>query len=253
MVKYKQHRSTEMSVRTVVPQGSILEPLLFLIYINDIENCSTILSFVLYADDTNAFYSNSCLKTLASTIQNEMNEVVQWLNANKWSINASKTKFVIFKSKNKSQHQEIIVKINNDIVEQVPCVKFLGVLLIDQELTWKNHISSVLKNIIKSAGLIAKLRHFTNKNTSKLIYYALVYPYLTYGYGNLVWGNTYPTKLQKLLNVRKKIVRLICFNLIWIILNQYFYNIKLMIIYAAYSCIASIIVKICRNFIMIYI
>jgi hypothetical protein len=115
-----------------------------------------------------------------------MNEVVQWLNANKLSINASKTKFVIFKSKNKSQHQDIIVKINNDIVEQVPCVKFLGVL-IDQELTWKN-ICSVLKNIIKSAGLIAKLRHFTNKNTSKLIYYALVYPYLTYG--NLVWGNT---------------------------------------------------------------
>ena len=113
MVKYKQHKSTEMSVRTGVPQGSILEPLLFLIYINDIENCSKILSFVLYADDTNAFYSNSCLKTLASTIQNEMNEVVQWLNANKLSINASKTKFVIFKSKNKSQHQEIIVKINS--------------------------------------------------------------------------------------------------------------------------------------------
>ena len=88
-------------------------------------------------------------------------------------------------------------------------VKFLGVL-IDQELTWKNHINSVLKNIIKSAGLIAKLRHFTNKNTSKLIYYALVYPYLTYG--NLVWGNTYPTRLQKLLNVQKKIVRLICFK-----------------------------------------
>ena len=84
-------------------------------------------------------------------------------------------------------------------------VKFLGVL-IDQELTWKNHINSVLKNIIKSAGQIAKLRHFTNKNTSKLIYYALVYPYLTYG--NLVWGSTYP----KLLNVQKKIVRLICFK-----------------------------------------
>ena len=108
-----------------------------------------------------------------------------------------------------SQHQEIIVKINNGIVEQVPCVKFLGVL-IDQELIWKNHNSSVLKNIIKSVGLIAKLRHFTNKNTSKLIYCALVYPYLTYG--NLVRGNTYPTRLQKLLNVQKKIVRLICFK-----------------------------------------
>ena len=97
IVKYKQHRSTEMNVTTGVPQGSILGPLLFLLYINDIESCSDILSFVLYSDDTNAFYSNPCLKTLYNTIQNEMNKVVKWLNANKLSINASKTKFVIFK------------------------------------------------------------------------------------------------------------------------------------------------------------
>ncbi len=97
IVKYKQHRSFEMNITTGVPQGSILGPLLFLLYINDIENCSDILSFVLYADDTNAFFSNSCLKTLSSTVQNEMNKVVKWLNANKLSINASKTKFVIFR------------------------------------------------------------------------------------------------------------------------------------------------------------
>ena len=67
-----------------------------------------------------------------------------------------------------------------------------------------------MKNIIKATALIAKLRHFTNINTLKLIYYALVYPFLTYG--NLTWGNTYPTRLQKLLNVQKKIIRLITFK-----------------------------------------
>jgi hypothetical protein len=135
-----------MNVTTGVPQGSILGPLLFLLYINDIENCSDILSFVLYADDTNAFYSNSCLKTLSSTMQNEMNKVVKWLNANKLSINSSKTKFVIFKSKNKLLNTEVTLKINNDFLQQVLFIKFLGVI-IDQNLTWKNHISSVLQGM----------------------------------------------------------------------------------------------------------
>jgi hypothetical protein len=106
-------------------------------------------------------------------------------------------------------NHRITIKINNDIIKQVPSVKFLGVTL-DQKLTWSNHINSVLKSITKSTGMIAKLRHYTSKNTLKLIYYALVYPYLTYG--NLVWGNTYPTRLQKLLKIQKKIVRLMCFK-----------------------------------------
>ena len=209
IVKFKQYRSAEMNVMTGVPQGSILGPLLFLIYINDIENCSNIFSFILYADDTNALYSNSSLNTLVNIIQKEMNKIVEWLNANKLSINTSKTKFIIFKSKNKFLPQQITFELNDHIIKQASYVKFLGVI-IDQDFTWKNHISLVLKNIIKFTGLIAKLRHFTNKNTLKLAYYALVYPYLTYG--NIVWGNTYPTRLQKLLNVQKKIVRLINFK-----------------------------------------
>ena len=71
IVKFKQHKSTEMKITTGVPQGSILGPL-FLLYINDIENCSKILSFVLYADDTNAFHSNSCIKILSKTMQTEL-------------------------------------------------------------------------------------------------------------------------------------------------------------------------------------
>ena len=67
-------------------------------------------------------------------------------------------------------NQEITLKINNNIIKQASYVKFLGVL-IDHDFSWKNHISSVQKNIIKSAGLIAKLRHFTNKNSLKLVYY----------------------------------------------------------------------------------
>jgi hypothetical protein len=119
----------------------------------------------------------------------------------------------------------------------VTFVKSLGVI-IDEELKWKNHISSVLKTIIKSTGLIAKLRHYTNRNTLKLIYYALAYPYLTYG--NLVWGNTYPTRLQKIMNVPKKIVRLICFKSYSDHSEPLFLDLKILNVYRINDYICSI-------------
>ena len=132
---------------------------------------------------------------------------------------------------------EVTLKINNDFLKQVLFIKFLGVI-IDQNLTWKNHISSVLQSVMKSTGLIAKLRHFTNKNNLKLIYYALAYPYLTYG--NLVWGNTYPTRLQKLMNVQKKIVRLICFKSYTDHSEPLFLDLKILNIYKINDYLCSI-------------
>ena len=118
IVKYGHHRSNKMTISTGVTQGSILGPLLFLIYINDIENCSELISFVMYADDTNAFYSNKCLKSLTHIMQEEMNEVTKWLNVNKLSINTTKTKYIIFKSKNKKCNSENNIKLNNNIIQQ---------------------------------------------------------------------------------------------------------------------------------------
>jgi hypothetical protein len=69
-------------------------------------------------------------------------------------------------------------------------------------LTWKDHIAKVTKKIVRASGIIAKMRHFVNRNSLKLIYYALVYPYLIYG--NLTWGNTYKSWIQKIMNIQKK-------------------------------------------------
>ncbi len=87
IVKFHDHKSSKMTISSGVPQGSILGPLLFLLYINDIENCSEIISFVMYADDTNAFYSDKCLN---HAMQKEMNKVTKWLKAKKLSINSEK-------------------------------------------------------------------------------------------------------------------------------------------------------------------
>jgi retron-type reverse transcriptase len=101
IVKYNQVRSKEMLIQTGVPQGSILGPILFLLYMNDIENCSKLLSFVLFADDTNIFYNNKCIKTINGIMQTEINKVAEWLNVNKLSLNTNKTKFILFRSSNK--------------------------------------------------------------------------------------------------------------------------------------------------------
>ena len=105
-------------------------------------------------------------------------------------------------------------------------------MIIDCKLTWKNHISSVYKKIIGAAALIAKLRHYTNKNTLKLIYYALVYPYLTCG--NLLWGNTYHSKLQK------KIVTLISFKSYLEHSNLLFWTLKLLDIFKINDYLCSL-------------
>jgi retron-type reverse transcriptase len=97
IVKYNDVQSEVMTIRSGIPQGSVLGPLLFLLYINDIQFCNELISIVLFADDTNILFSHTCLKQLNEIIQIEMNKITDWLNANKLSINTQKTKFILFR------------------------------------------------------------------------------------------------------------------------------------------------------------
>jgi hypothetical protein len=107
-------------------------------------------------------------------MQTEIDKVAEWLNANKLSLNTTKTKVILFRSSNKKPKQDIKININGNNIEQVRNTVFLGIV-IDECLTWKDHIAKVAKKLIRAAGIIAKIRHFVNRNTVKLIYYALVY------------------------------------------------------------------------------
>ena len=152
------------------PQVSVLGPLLFLIYVNDIYRVSSKLNFYLFADDTNILYANNNLKSLESVVNEELRKVCEWLNTNKLSLNTSKSNFVIFHPFQRKPDYNVTLKMyDNDLkiltsLERKHYVKYLGVL-IDSHLSWRYHIEYISSKISKGVGIIARLRHFVPTST----------------------------------------------------------------------------------------
>jgi len=161
-----------------VPQGSILGPLLFLIYINDIVNSSNSLTFVLFADDTTIYSSHKNIDTAINMMNNELQRVAKWFDANKLSLNVSKTQTMLL-SRKKKLTPSISVFIKEQEIIRVAKTKFLGVV-VDEHLTWKDHIALISNKISKSCGIIFQIRNSLTDSAKKLIYNSLIHPYVTY-------------------------------------------------------------------------
>ena len=202
-------KSDDLYITHGVPQGSVLGPLLFLLYINDFNNCSKFFEFHIFADDTNLFCTNRSLSALELSINENLNCVTSWLIANKLSLNIDKTNFVIFHSRQKAISHKIRLLINNQELEQVKCIRYLGVYF-DRHLTWKNHVQHICTKIKRSVGILSKIRHFVPMTILIQLYYTLIFPYLSYAV--TTWGNTYVSTLKPLTTLQKKAVRLITFS-----------------------------------------
>ncbi len=206
-VEFNSTCSSLSKIKCGVPQGSILGPLFFLIYINDIANSSSIAEMILFADDTNVFFSDSDLSRLITVINSEMKNLSEWFFANKLSLNIKKSNYIIFTPRQKRQTLDPLLEINNHRLERVKETSFLGVIL-DENLTWKSHISYVASKISKSIGIIYRSSFcLTTRLTLRTLYFALVYPYLNYCV--IIWGATYPSNLNRLLLLQKKVVRIL--------------------------------------------
>ena len=208
--------STKLPTACGVPKGSVLGPLLFLLYVNDLCRSSDKLSFYLFADDTNLLYADKDINSLERVVNAELSKAQEWLVANRLTLNAKKSNFVIFHPYRKKLDLDVILKIfdieTNDFVllDQKTYIKYLGIL-IDSNLTWKYHISYITSKISKTIGVIARLRHFVPIATSTLLtlYRSLLSPYLLYDF--TVWGQAPQICLNQILVLQKRALRRIYF------------------------------------------
>ena len=207
LVKRKQYvqigevKSDITYLSTGVPQGSILGPLLFIIYINDIAKCSNLLHTIIYADDTTLMGNISTFelrngRTLDENINFELLKLTDWLKVNKLSLNANKTKLMIFHMPQRKLNPPII-KIDEIQLEPISNFNFLGII-INENINWSKHINKISYSISKTIGIIRKLKNVLPSSVLLTIYNSLILPQLTYGI--LVWGyeSNCIFKLQKM-------------------------------------------------------
>ena len=187
-----------------IPQGSIIGPKLFTLYINDICNVSKLLRFILFADDTNIFYSGNDLDIMCKLLSDELEKLHVWFCVNKLSLNVNKTKYMIFSNVKHKQNSEL--RIQNVYIEKVPSIRFLGVI-IDQQLNWKEHINSVKAKLSRSIGIIYRASVSLDVKSLRILYCSLCLPYLNYCVE--VWGNTYSTNILPIVILQKKVLRVI--------------------------------------------
>ena len=202
-VKFGTHESKHIITATGVPQGSILGPLLFSIYINDLVLASEKFNYIMYADDTTLYFNledfnQNCL---AAEITNELDKINTWLKINKLSINVDKTKFMMFRTKQK-RVDPIIIHFNNIVIEKVCFFNYLGIYL-DENITWHNHTTMVQNKLSKIIGILNRLKNIYPEQVLLTIYNSLFLSHIHYGI--LLWG----TRLNCINTLQKKAVRII--------------------------------------------
>ena len=166
--------STNSSIKTIphgVPQGSVLGPLLFLIYINDLNHAIFSSETFHFADDTHLLHFNLDLLSLCNRVNRDLRSLQTWLKANKISLNAGKTEFLIFRHRCKALPFTPFLKIGGKKIFQSRSIKYLGVL-IDSHLNWKAHTASLSTKLARANGIISKLRHYVS--TSTMLFFILI-------------------------------------------------------------------------------
>ena len=192
----------------VVPQGSILGPLLFLIYINDLHVAIKYSEAHHFVDDTNLLNFNSCVKSINNQVNYDLKNLSNWLKANKISLNVGKTELVLFTSSKKQLDCDLKIKLNGKRLYETDLVKYLGIQ-VDKILTSNQQINLVALKLNKANAMLLKLRHVLDIKTLRSVYYAIFESHLCYAL--LVWAQ-YTNSVKRLHLLQMKSLRIMFFQ-----------------------------------------
>jgi len=204
-VCYNGINSDYENVKCGVPQGSILGPLLFLLYINDIANISSKLLPILFADDTNVFMSGKNIDEMIVIMNEELSKLVKWLHINKLSLNVKKTHYVIFRPGKCTIEATKNLYINGQKINREEYTTFLGVKL-DSRLSWSQHIAHIKMKMAKNIGILCKARKVFKLSTMISLYYAFIYPYISYCIE--IWGTAAVKHIEPIYKLQKLCCRI---------------------------------------------
>ena len=208
LVSITDSKSTLLPMKYGVPQGSVLGPLLFSIYINDLP---LILSALcqLFADDTTLHTSHSKLEKISFTLQKNVNELINWAELNHMCLHPQKTKCMIITTRQKRQNFSSGLPplyINGKLIEEVESHKLLGVI-IDNNLSWSNHVTMICNNVSKKIYQLSKIKHFLNLHSRKIFFHAYVESYINYA--STIWDSASENIMKPLLSLHRRALRLV--------------------------------------------
>ena len=214
MTSYLKNRSQFVSVSGVnssskhmqygVPQGSILGPLLFIIYINDLPNISNEAKFILYADDANIIINGTNITDIMQQLNTLCNILPKWVISNGLALNLKKTKYMLFSRRNIELPDEL--KILNTKIDCVKEARFLGVI-VDEKLNWSAHIKTLKSKMSRYIGIMCKIKKLLPIQAKIQIFQSLIQSHINYC--SIIWGFTAKSNIESLFRIQKKGIRAI--------------------------------------------